>query len=143
MFIPRINLFDQMTPLQTAAFYASIESSVSIADYRPGMTNSWTVNLQAKLNKSNGQLHWTFRTLDPATGLPPDDPLVGFLPPNTSSARGEGHVMFDVRVRPDTPNQSSITNTATIIFDANPLISTPMTTITVATYRVYLPLLIK
>ena len=51
--------------------------------------------------------------------------------------------MFYVRVRPDTPNQSSIPNTATIIFDANPPISTPMTTITVATYRVYLPLLIK
>jgi hypothetical protein len=116
---------------------------VSIADYRIGMTNSWTVNLQATLNKSSGQLHWTFRTLIPATGLPPDDPLAGFLPSNNSSGRGEGHVKYDVRVRPDTPNQSSIPNTATIIFDANPPISTPMATITVATYRVYLPLLIK
>jgi uncharacterized repeat protein (TIGR01451 family) len=135
---------DQMIPLQTAAFYESIENSVSITDYRPGITKTWTVNLQATLDKSSGQLHWTFRTLDPATGLPPDDPLAGFLPPNNSSGRGEGHVTFDVRVRDDTPNPTSITNTATIIFDANPPISTPTTTITVISpYQVYLPLLTK
>lgn len=117
---------------------------MSIADYRPEITNTWTVNLQAMLDRSNGQLHWTFHTLDPATGLPPDDPLAGLLPPNDSSGRGEGHVTFVVRVRGDTPVHSSITNAATIIFDANPPIITPPTTITVASpYELYLPLITK
>ena len=67
-----------------------------------------------------------------------------YLPPNNSSGRGEGHVTFDVRVRADTPNHTAITNMATIIFDANPPISTPATSITVVPpYQVYLPLLSK
>ena len=51
--IRRLQLGESERRGQAAACYASIESSVSIADYRPGMTNSWTVNLQATLNKSS------------------------------------------------------------------------------------------
>ncbi len=133
---------DQMIPLPTTTFYERIENSVTIADYRPGTTNTWTVNLQAVLDRSSGQLRWTFRTLDPETGLPPDDPLAGFLPPNDSSGRGEGHVTFEVRVRADAPVFTSLANMATIIFDGGSPISTPATTVTVRPpYQVCLPLI--
>ncbi len=133
-----------MIPLQTVGFYESVESSVSITDYRPAITSTWSVNVQATLDRPTGHLRWTFRTLDPATGSPPEDPLAGFLPPNNASGRGEGHVTFDVRIRATTPDHTSITNTATIIFDANASIATPAISILVENpHEIYLPVVTK
>ena len=43
------------------------------------------MRVTASLNTNTGLITWLFNTLDPATGKPPDDPLLGFLPPNVNS----------------------------------------------------------
>jgi|GEM_PF-6724672 len=132
---------DYTVPLQSTSLNQRVENTTIIADYRPQITNTWKVNIQASLYPTNGQILWTFRTLTAKTDLPPDDPLAGFLPPNDTSGRGEGHVTFEVRIRQGTPYGTSIPNTATIIFDTNPSIVTPSAVVTVAPpYEVYLPL---
>jgi hypothetical protein len=90
-----------------------------------------------------GRVRWTLLCLDPDTGLPPEDPLAGFLPPNDSTGRGEGHVSFTVRPKINVPNGTVLTNKASIVFDANPAIETNLVTNVVSTNRVYLPFLSK
>ena len=48
------------------------------------------VNVSASLNRQTGLVTWTFRSIDPATGLAPDDPVAGFLRVDDSTGRG-GH----------------------------------------------------
>jgi hypothetical protein len=72
------------------------------------------------LTSPNGLLTWNFQSLDPATGLPPTDPSVGFLPPG-----GNGSVFFTVNPKQGLPTNTQIQNHATIVFDLNPPISTP------------------
>jgi len=64
---------------------------------------SLSVTIQASLNASTGLLTWTFTSIDPTTGLPPSDPTIGFLPPDTDGIQGQGSVVFSVmpRVRPN------------------------------------------
>ncbi len=68
-------------------------------DLRPSL--SLFVNIAAALDQATRVLTWTFASIDPVTGLPPDDPSVVFLP-----AGKEGGVVFSVR-----PNQAVLTGT--------------------------------
>jgi hypothetical protein len=91
----------------------------STVDLRPEQNLS--VRMTASIESQTGLLKWTFTSLDPLTGEPPDDPLAGFLPPG-----GEGVVYFTVAPRAE----ASVTgfehrNSASIIFDANDPIPTP------------------
>jgi hypothetical protein len=80
-----------------------------------GVDVSWT--------EATGTLTWTLDTLDRATGLPTEDPLAGFLPPNLEPPEGEGSVRFliEPRTRAD---GTQMTNEATIVFDTNEPIAT-------------------
>jgi hypothetical protein len=80
-----------------------------------GVDVSWT--------EASGTLTWTLDTLDRATGLPTEDPLAGFLPPNGDPPEGEGSVRFliEPRTRAD---GTQLTNEATIVFDTNEPIAT-------------------
>ncbi len=91
---------------------------VTVPDYRPDDARQWWVDVSAALS-SSGEVRWTFRTLDPATGELPEDPEAGFLPPNDASGRGEGHVSFVVSPAPGLAGGTRITNEATIVFDTN------------------------
>jgi len=104
----------------TAAFY----SRETVPDYRPEVGKSWWVDVEVDVNYSSGRVRWTFQTLDPDTGDPPEDPLAGFLPPNDDTHRGEGHVAFSVMPKPRWPEGTLITNFASIVFDTNPPIHT-------------------
>jgi hypothetical protein len=90
------------------------------ADLRPAQ--SLIIAVTAALNSSTGTLTWTFKSLDPATGLPTTNPVIGVLPPGT-----EGSVSFTASpLAPVTGTQ--VSNTATVVFDFNPPISTPIWT---------------
>ena len=68
---------------------------------------------------------WTFTTLDPLTHLPPSDPTLGFLPPDTDGMKGQGAVNFSVRQKTGAANGTIYSNQASIVFDANAAILTP------------------
>jgi len=73
-----------------------------------------------------GRLTWALRSLDPATGLLPSDPLRGFLPPNVTPPQGEGSVTYSVKPKPSLVTDDVIGANASIIFDLNPPILTPI-----------------
>jgi hypothetical protein len=77
------------------------------------------VEIQAGLDRNTGLVSWTFRSLDPDTGMPPQDPFAGFLPPNDATHRGEGFVTYTVRPKAGLASGTQITAQASIVFDVN------------------------
>jgi len=78
-----------------------------------------------------GKVTWTFQSLDPDTGKPPSNPLIGFLPPNTTPPEGQGMVTFTVNPLSSLVTGDLITNSASIVFDANAPIATGIWTNTI------------
>ena len=93
--------------------------------YTPTGVTTYVVRIQGSLNTSTGLLKWTFQTIDPTTGLPPSDPTVGFLPPDVDGIVGQGSVQFTVMPKSGQTTGTQITNTASVVFDANAAIATP------------------
>lgn len=89
------------------------------------------VDIAASIDPYSGRALWTLCTIDPQTGALPEDPLAGFLPPNDETHRGEGHVTFTVLPRADLAPNAQLVNSASIVFDTNPAISTNAVTLTV------------
>ena len=58
------------------------------------------------------------------TGLPPSDPLTGFLPPEDGTGRGEGYVTYSISPSPGLTDGTKISNVADISFDDNTVIAT-------------------
>jgi hypothetical protein len=69
-------------------------------------------------------LVWTFNSIDPATGLPPEDPDAGFLPPNHTSPEGEGSVAYTIRPRTGIADGTIASNGASIVFDGQAALAT-------------------
>jgi hypothetical protein len=92
-------------------------------DLRPG--KNLIVRIEVTLNSNTGLLTWRFTSIDPATGQRPEDPLVGFLPPNKNPPEGEGNVVFTVMPKQGLATGTEIRNRATIVFDTNQPIGTP------------------
>jgi hypothetical protein len=86
-------------------------------DLRPGQ--NLIVRVSAALNAVTSQITMQFVSINPATGLPPSDPLVGFLPPGVG-----GSVLFTVRPKSGIATGTTIQNQAIVVFDQNPAIST-------------------
>jgi len=86
-------------------------------DLRPSL-NLW-LQITAFMDSSSGLVTWRFVSLDPSTNLPPLDPSAGFLPPGE-----EGSVFITAMPQQNLTTGTQIANAATIVFDANP----PMTT---------------
>lgn len=115
-----------------------------IADYRAEENASWWVDVTGEMDYQAGQVRWVFRTLDPATGEPPEDPLAGFLPPNDVTGRGEGHVVFSVRPKDGLPLGTLVSNSASIVFDTNAAIETNEVWNTVGPQlRIFLPVVLR
>lgn len=81
-------------------------------DLRP--ETNLLVKIQSTLDAETGLLKWTFNSLDPATGKPPDDPLARFRPPG-----GQGVVFFSVLSKASVPSETAVKNKASIVFDTN------------------------
>lgn len=92
-----------------------------------------SVRVQGSLDSATGVLKWTFTTIDPVTKLPPSDPTLGFLPPDTDGVKGQGHVSFTVTPKAGAAEGTTWQNSASIVFDANPPIVTPTFTNTLDT----------
>jgi hypothetical protein len=89
----------------------------TITDLRPSV--NLQVKIRAHLDTDTGLLTWRFSSVDPATGLPPEDPLAGFLPPG-----GGGSVVFTVSPKSNLPTGTVIENAASIVFDNNAALQT-------------------
>ncbi|MCX5801218.1 MAG: hypothetical protein NTX17_07530 [Candidatus Eisenbacteria bacterium] len=84
-------------------------------DMRPDKNS--IVSVEGRYNQSAREVSWTFRSLDPATGEPPEDPMEGFMPPMTDSGYEIGWVDFTVKPRTDLPSGTRIANQAFVNFD--------------------------
>ncbi len=81
------------------------------------------VQVEAGIDLISGQVCAIFRSIDPATGLPPSVDI-GFLPPEDGTGRGQGHISYVVRPKPGLPTGTEIRNVAHISFDYQPAIAT-------------------
>lgn len=92
-------------------------------DLRPAKNS--IVRVTGKLDSLN-KLSFRFITFDPATMSLTTSIDDGFLDPDTNGRRGLGYVSFTVNPKSDLVTGDIINNSATIIFDNNPPISTPV-----------------
>ena len=92
--------------------------------YTPSGVTDYVVRAQGSLDADNGLLKWTLQTIDPTTGQPPTDPTVGFLPPDADGVEGQGSVVFNVMPEAGQSTGAKISNSATVVFDANAPINT-------------------
>ena len=84
-----------------------------------------SVRVQGSVDSVTGLVKWTFDTIDPITKLPPSDPALGFLPPDTDGKKGQGYVTFSVAPKAGLADATLIANQASIVFDSNASIATP------------------
>lgn len=103
---------------------SGINEFTTVADLRP--TQSLLVNVDAKLNTTTRTLTWTLSSIDPITGLPPVNPLVGVLPPGLG-----GSAAFSVTPRKALTTGAQISDQASVVFDANAPLSTATWTNTI------------
>ncbi|MDO4161343.1 MAG: dockerin type I domain-containing protein, partial [Prevotellaceae bacterium] len=101
------------------------KSTVVTVDMRPEI---YTI-AQMKLDyeEETGIAKWHFTSLDPMTLDPTDNPMSGFLPVNYSG-NGMGEVSFNIKLKDNLDDGVSIENSASIVFDYNDPIITPIWT---------------
>ena len=87
-------------------------------------SSSLNVRVQGSLDQTSGLLKWTFTSIDPATGQPPTDPTVGFLPPDTNGIIGQASVTFNVMPISGQSTGTQISNKAAVVFDSNAALNT-------------------
>ena len=76
------------------------------------------VRVSGQFDEQTGVARWSFVSLK-KNGDEIDDPDLGFLVPNNDNGDGEGFVSFVVEHKANPANGSTVSNKATIIFDAN------------------------
>jgi hypothetical protein len=96
----------------------------ALVDLRP--TQNLLVRVEARVDLGSRQAMWRFSTLDPTTEQTPADPLAGFLPPNRNPPEGEGSVAYTILPRAGIRTGDVVRNGATIVFDSNAPIETPV-----------------
>jgi len=84
-------------------------------DLRPA--RNLLVDISAALNPATGIVTWNFTSIDPATKALPEDPWLGFLPPDVHSPEGQGSVFYTISPKAGLTTSTQITNQATIVFD--------------------------
>jgi hypothetical protein len=82
------------------------------------------VDISASLDLQSGVITWTFRSIDPATGQIPTDPVAGFLPIDDATGRGEGSVSYTVRPKASDPIGTVVSAQASVVFDTNASLAT-------------------
>lgn len=93
-------------------------------DLRPAQ--NLIVRVDAGLDKTTALLTWRFTSIDPSTLQLTQDPAAGLLPPNANPPAGEGGVVFNVSQRAGLASGTQIQNQASVVFDQNAPIATPV-----------------
>ncbi|MBI5020006.1 MAG: T9SS type A sorting domain-containing protein [Ignavibacteriales bacterium] len=88
-------------------------------------TLSIYVDVSAGVDVDKNKAFWIFKSINPATGELPSNPLSGFLPVNDSLHRGEGFLTFSVKPKSTSHTGDIINAKARIVFDVNDPIDTP------------------
>lgn len=96
---------------------------VKTIDMRPAINALAEVKLNVS---SNGEVVYCITSLDPMTAESTTDMMAGILPINNENKDGEGYIVFDIKLKEGLVDGTKIDNTASIIFDANDAISTPV-----------------
>ena len=105
------------------------KSFVQTLDLRPEIDA--IAELQCAYNVQTGLIRWTFTSLDPMSMEPTDDIMQGVLPVNYDGTSGIGNVTYTVDLLKTFPDGTEISNKASIIFDNNDAIETPVWTNTI------------
>jgi hypothetical protein len=84
------------------------------------------VDVQTALDRGTRQLTLTLRAIDPSTGWIPEDPTVGLLYPDDATGRGQGSISYSAAPLAGVPSATAINNRASIVFDYNDPIATPL-----------------
>jgi hypothetical protein len=77
-------------------------------------------------NPATGVVTVKFQSLDPATMLPPDGLNAGFLPVDDAAGDGEGYFTYTVAPKAGLATGTQISAQASIVFDTNAPLSTPI-----------------
>jgi VCBS repeat-containing protein len=75
------------------------------------------VDVSSKLDPTTGQLSWTLQAIDPATGQPPTNSNLGFLPPNNANNDGVGYISYRIQPQDGRTTNTQLTAQATITFN--------------------------
>ena len=86
--------------------------------------DSTLVSVSAYMDESTGVVQWQLTAIDSITLTPLTDALDGFLPPNDSTGRGQGFVLFSINPLEGLATGDSVSNRASIYFDYNDPITT-------------------
>ncbi len=94
-------------------------------DMRPDINA--VAQLELNYDSTSGRVRWHLTSLDPMTMEPTDYLEQGILPVNDSiSHRGEGMVSYSINLKPGLKDGTVIKNSASIVFDVNSPIETPV-----------------
>lgn len=105
----------------------AVEGSPSSYQTRIDLRDSLGIYLDvvAGLDIVHNEAFWIFQSIDPATGLPPTDIHLGFLPINDSLHSGEGFVTCTIKPKAgECVTGDTVSATASIVFDVNEAIPT-------------------
>lgn len=98
---------------------------VTTVDMRPAI--NVIAQVEGKFDEKKGIATWTFSSLDPMTMEPTDDIMQGFLPVNYDGS-GIGEVAYNINRKASLSDGTEISNKASITFDTNDAIETPVWT---------------
>lgn len=98
---------------------------VTTVDMRPAI-NAIT-QVEGLYDEKKGIATWQFTSLDPMTMEPTDDVMQGFLPVNYDG-NGIGEVTYNISRKAGLSDNIEIPNKASIVFDSNDAIETPVWT---------------
>jgi hypothetical protein len=108
------------------------DTVVSLGDARApltreiDLTRTRDVIVHAEAVVTGNTLVVTLTSLDPATGEFVTDARAGFLPPNQNGLEGQGYVYFSIKPKSGLALGTVIRNKASIVFDENAAIDTPV-----------------
>ena len=103
-----------------------VTSFLKTIDMRPEINA--IAQVEGEYVQQTGIAKWTFSSLDPMTMEPTNDLMQGILPVNYDGTSGIGEVMFEVGVKPNKADGTQIPNRASIVFDYEEPILTPIWT---------------
>jgi len=89
-------------------------------------TGELVVQIDVTLNATTREMEMVLTGVDPLTGWLPEDFLLGLIYPNDDTGRGDGYLSYTIRPVDGLTTGTEITNKASIYFDWNDPIDTPL-----------------